>query len=80
MGAKASNVRLTAGWFGLDHDPDRELAGAERGTIVGLEIGVIFAVTRRIWRLLCAYAAFDLTAYAMVYRNLESDVPHLILK
>jgi hypothetical protein len=27
-----------------------------------------------------AHAAFDLTAYAMIYWNLESDVAHLIFE
>lgn len=35
-----------------------------------------FAVTGRIWMLMVAHAAFDLTALAVIYWNLESKVAH----
>jgi hypothetical protein len=78
--AKTLIVLLTAGWFGLVHYPIQGLAGAEQATIVGLAFGAIFAVTGRIWMLMFAHAAFDLTALAMIYWNLESKVAHLIFK
>jgi membrane protease YdiL (CAAX protease family) len=80
VGARASTVVLTAGWFGLVHYPEQGLAGAEQATIVGLVFGTIFAVTGRIWMLMCAHAAFDLTALAIIYCNLESEVAHLVFK
>ena len=55
-------------------------AGVEQATIVGLVFGTIFAVTGRIWMLIVAHAAFDLTALAMIYWNLESTVAHLVFK
>jgi membrane protease YdiL (CAAX protease family) len=73
-------VLLTAVWFGLLHYPVQGLAGAEQATIVGLVFGAIFAITRRIWMLMFAHAAFDLTAYAIIYWNLEMDVAHLVFK
>ncbi len=79
-GAKVSIVLLTAAWFGLVHYPEQGLAGAEQATVVGLVFGAIFAATGRIWMLMCAHAAFDLTAYAMIYWNLESRVAHLLFK
>jgi CAAX protease family protein len=79
-GAKASIVLLTSGWFGLVHYPVQGLAGVEQATIVGLVFGTIFAFTREIWMLMCAHAAFDLTALALIYWNLESAVAHLIFK
>jgi len=45
-----------------------------------LVFGTIFAFTGRIWMLIIAHAAFDLTAYAIIYWSLESDVAHLIFK
>jgi len=42
--------------------------------------GTIFAVTGWIWMLMLAHAAFDLTALAMIYWNLESNVAHLLFK
>lgn len=80
VGAKLFIVLITAAWFGLVHYPDQGLAGAEQATLVGLVYGTIFAITGRIWMLMCAHAAFDLTALAMIYWNLESDVAHLIFK
>jgi membrane protease YdiL (CAAX protease family) len=80
VGAKTLIVLLTAGWFGLAHYPLQGLAGVEQATIVGLVFGTIFAITGRIWMLMCAHAAFDLTAYAMIYWNLEADVAHLVFK
>ena len=73
-------VLLTSVWFGLAHYRVQGLAGAEQATIVGLVFGTIFAVTGRIWLLMCAHAAFDLTAYAMIYWNLESVVAHLVFR
>ena len=79
-GAKTSIVLLTSVWFGLLHYPVQGLAGAEQATIVGLVYGTIFAITGRIWMLMFAHAAFDVTAVAMIYWNLESDVAHLVFK
>ena len=78
--AKTLIVLLTAILFGLAHYPVQGLAGAEQATIVGVVYGTIMAVTGRIWMLMCAHAAFDLTALAMIYWNLESDVAHLVFK
>src|SRR3989441_11460824 len=78
--AKTFIVLLTAGWFGLAHYSLQGLAGVEQATIVGLVYGTIFAVTGRLWMLMCAHAAFDLTALAIIYWNLESTVAHLVFK
>jgi uncharacterized protein len=80
LGAKTAIVLLTSVWFGLLHYPVQGLAGVEQATIVGLVFGTIFAVTGRIWMLMCAHAAFDLTALAIIYWDLESDVAHLVFK
>jgi len=80
VGAKVAIVLLTAAWFGLAHYSVQGLAGAEQATIVGLVYGMIFAVTGRIWMLMIAHAAFDVTAVAMIYWNLESAVAHLVFK
>jgi membrane protease YdiL (CAAX protease family) len=80
VGARASIVLLSAAFFGVAHYSDQGLAGVEQATVIGLVFGTIFALTRRIWLLICAHAAFDLTALAIIYWNLESDVAHLVLK
>ena len=48
--------------------------------IVGLVFGTIFAVTGRVFMLIAARAAFDLTALAMIYWNLETKVAHLVFR
>jgi membrane protease YdiL (CAAX protease family) len=78
--AKRLIVVLAAALFGLAHYPVQGLAGAEQGAIVGMVFGSIFARTGRLWMLMCAHAAFDLTALAIIYWNLESAVAHLIFK
>ena len=78
--ARSFIVLLTASLFGLAHYPDQGLAGAEQGTITGLVFGTIFAVTGQLWMLMCAHAAFDVTAVAIIYWDLESAVAHLVFK
>jgi hypothetical protein len=78
--ARASIVLLTAALFAVAHYPDQGLAGVEQAVITGLVFGAIFATTRRIWLPMCLHAGFDLTALAIIYLNLESDVAHLVFK
>jgi len=80
VAARIAIVLLTAGLFGIVHYPDQGLAGVQQATIFGLVFGSIFAVTRRIWTLVFAHAAFDVTAVAIIYWDLETDVAHLIFK
>ncbi len=80
VAARTSIVVLTSVLFGLAHYSVQGLAGAEQATIVGLVFGTIFAITGRIWMLMLAHAAFDVTAVAMIYWNLESRIAHLMFK
>ena len=80
MWAKALIVLTTAVWFGLAHYSGQGFAGLEQATIAGLAYGTIFALTGRIWMLMFAHAAFDLTALAMIFWNLEPAVAHLVFK
>jgi CAAX protease family protein len=73
-------VLVTAALFASLHYFDQGLAGAQQAIITGLVFGTAFSITGRIWMLMCAHAAFDLTAVAMIYWNLESRVAHLIFK
>jgi membrane protease YdiL (CAAX protease family) len=77
-GATALTVVLTSVVFGSLHYFEQGRAGVQQATIVGLVFGTIFAVTGRIWMLMCAHAAFDLTAIAIIYWDLESAVAHLV--
>lgn len=79
-GSKATVVLITSVLFGLAHYPVQGLPGAQQGTIFGLVFGTIFAATGRLWMLMCAHASFDLTAYAIIFWDLESRVAHLVFK
>ena len=78
--AKASTVLVTSALFGIAHYADQGLTGAEQGAITGLIFGTTFAFTGRMFPLMCAHAAFDLTALAIIYWNLESRVSHFVFK
>jgi hypothetical protein len=80
LSAKVVTVLVTSVIFASLHYFDQGLAGAQQATITGLVFGTIFAVTGRIWMLMCAHAAYDLTALAIIYWNLESAVAHFIFK
>lgn len=79
-GAKVLTVLLTSIWFGLIHYASQGLAGTEQATITGLVFGTIFAITGRIFMLMFAHAAFDLTAAAIIYWNLETKLAHLVYR
>ena len=73
-------VLFTSVLFGLAHYSVQGLAGSEQAMITGLVFGTIFALTGRIFFPMVAHAAFDLTALALIYWNLEPNVAHLIFK
>ena len=73
-------VVTTSAWFGAIHYPVQGLAGAEQATIFGLVFGTIFAIRGRIFMLMVAHAAFDVTAVAIIYWDLESEVAHFIFR
>jgi len=74
--SKAIIVLLTSISFGLLHY-DQGVAGMEQAMITGLVFGTIFTVTGELWMLIWAHAAFDLTAMAIIYWQLESKIAHL---
>ncbi len=79
-GAKAAIVLLTAALFGMAHYHDQGLPGVEQATITGLVFGRIFAMTGRLWGLIFAHAAFDLTALAIIYWDAEPAVAHFVFR
>jgi membrane protease YdiL (CAAX protease family) len=78
VGAKTFIVLLTSALFGYSHYAEQGLAGAQQGAIVGLVFGTVVAVTGRILMPMIAHAAFDLTALAIIYWDIEADVAHFI--
>jgi CAAX protease family protein len=77
---KALIVFLTAAFFGLVHYPEQGRPGVEQALVVGLVFGTIYAFTQRLWLLMVAHAAFDLTAVAIIYWGWERKVAELFLE
>ena len=67
-------IAFTAVWFGAEHYSLQGLAGVQQATVVGLIFGMVFATTRRLPMLIVAHVAFDLTAVALIYWELETAV------
>jgi membrane protease YdiL (CAAX protease family) len=79
-GAKVVIVLITSVLFALGHLRDQGLPGAEQALIAGLAFGTMFAISGQIWMQMVAHAAFDLTAVAMIYWNLETRAAHLFFR
>jgi hypothetical protein len=77
--ARAAIVAVTAILFGLAHYPEQGLPGVQQAAIFGLLFGAIYARTGRLWPLICAHAAFDLTALALIYWDVETEVARSLL-
>lgn len=73
-------IVVTSTWFGLAHYSLQGLSGVQQATIVGLVFGTIFAMTGQLVVLMIAHTAFDLTALALIFWNLETAVARLIFK
>jgi membrane protease YdiL (CAAX protease family) len=78
--AKSFAVLVTSTWFALVHYPDQGLAGVQQAMVTGLTFGAVFAVTGSLFPLMIAHAAFDLTALAIIYWDLETAVAHSIFR
>ena len=78
--ARAAIVLLTATLFVVAHYPEQGLPGAEQAAIVGLVFGMIYAAAGRLWMMMCAHAAFDVTAIAIIYWDLEDDVAGFLFR
>jgi membrane protease YdiL (CAAX protease family) len=79
-GATALIVLITTAWFAFGHYSNQGVTGVEQAAVTGVTFGTIYAVTRNIWFVMIAHAAFDLTALWMIYENLESAIAHFIFK
>lgn len=77
--ARTAIVVVTAALFGLAHYPEQGLPGVQQAIIFGILFGAIFAATGRLWMLICAHAAFDLTALALIYWDVETEVTRSLL-
>jgi membrane protease YdiL (CAAX protease family) len=77
--AKVAIVAVTTAIFGSLHYA-QGWAGIAQATIVGSVFATVFARTGRLFTLMVAHAAFDLTAAAMIYYDAESRIAHLVFR
>ena len=80
IAAKTAIVAITSIVFGLAHYSVQGLAGTEQAIMTGLAFGSVVAITGHIWMVMIAHAAYDLTAYAMIYWNTETAVAHILFR
>jgi len=80
VSAKIATILITSILFASLHYLEQGVPGVEQALITGLTFGSIFAITGRIFMLMIAHAAFDLTALWMIYYGLETRIAHLIFK
>jgi membrane protease YdiL (CAAX protease family) len=80
LAAKIVTVLVSSTWFAAVHYLEQGLAGVEQAAMTGLAFGTVFAVTRKIWIPMIAHAAYDLTAIAIIYWNIESTIAHLVFR
>lgn len=73
---KAAIVIASAALFGLAHYSVQGVTGMEQAAIVGLVFGAVFMKSGSLFPLMCAHVAFDLTAYWLIYHDLETRVAH----
>lgn len=78
LAAKIVVIVISSALFAAAHFADQGIAGTQQAAITGLVFGAVFAVTRQIWMLMVAHAAFDLAAVAIIYWDLEAKVAHLV--
>ena len=76
--AKIAIVLMTSLLFAAAHLTGQGIPGAEQALVVGIAFASIFAITGRLFTLMIAHAAFDLTALWMIYYGLETRIAHLI--
>jgi len=78
--ATIATVLITSMIFALAHYVDQGLPGVEQALFTGLFFATLFVLAGHLWLPMVAHAAFDLTALAMIYLDLESQVAHLFFK
>ena len=76
--AKIAIVLTTSALFAAAHYGGQGIPGVEQALVVGIVFGSVFAVTGRIFMLMIAHTAFDLTALWMIYYGMETRIAHLI--
>lgn len=78
--AATAIVVSTALVFASAHLLDQGWPGAMQALFTGLAFGIAYWRLDRLWPLMVAHAAFDVSAVLMIYWNLESSVAHAVFK
>jgi membrane protease YdiL (CAAX protease family) len=76
--AKITIILITTILFAAAHYGGQGVPGVEQAFFTGLVFASIFAITGRLFMLMIAHTAFDLTALWMIYYDLETRIAHLI--
>lgn len=79
--ATSATLTTTTMVFAVRHYVEQGFPGVLNALFTGFAFGILFVVNRRrLWTVVVAHAAFDLTAIAMIYYNFEDRVSHLVFK
>src|SRR6185436_14665377 len=78
--ARVAAVVIAATIFSAAHYPGQGWTGVEMAAITGLVFGAIFSRTKSLPFPMIAHAAFDLTAVAMIYWDVEAKFAHLFFR
>lgn len=78
--AAVTILLFTSLLFASAHLIDQGWPGAIQAAITGLAFGVAYLRLGRLWPVMAAHAAFDVTAAFMIYYNVEAAVAHLIFR
>ena len=78
--ATVVTVAITSALFAAAHLPNQGVTGAEQAAITGLVFGAVYAATGGLPFVMIAHAAFDLTAYAIIFFDVETTVAHWVFR
>lgn len=78
--AAAATLVVSSVLFGMAHLVGQGWQGVVQSTITGFVFGLAYLRLRRIWPVMAAHAAFDVTAALVIYWNLEAPLAHLLMR
>ncbi|HEX4822955.1 MAG TPA: CPBP family intramembrane glutamic endopeptidase [Candidatus Polarisedimenticolaceae bacterium] len=78
--AKTAIVAVTSLLFGAIHYPAHGIYSATQAALDGAAFGTVFAITGRLWPLVVAHAAFDVTAVLIIYFGWEERIAGLVFR
>lgn len=81
LGAKragASTIAVTSALFALAHLADQGRFGAGQALLTGIAFGTAYRLAGNLWLPIAMHIAFDVTAVAIIYLDLESAAATLL--